>query len=40
MQQRNHLGLVSNKTVRDLNQFYSRETSPLILMQFKITNIC
>ena len=34
--EKNRLGTVSRKTTGDLNQFYSRETSPLILMQLEI----
>ena len=40
LQHRNRLGTVSKKTTGGFNQFYSRETSPLILMQLQITNIC
>ena len=49
LQQRNRLGTVSRKTTGwgggvggsgGLNQFYSRETSSLVLMQLQLTNIC
>ena len=40
LHQRNHLGTVSRKTTGwSLNQFYSRETSPLDLTQFKINPV-
>ena len=34
----NHIRVGGSRTV--LNQFYSRETSPLILIQLQITNVC
>ena len=43
LQQRNRLGTVSRKVVLGagcLNQFYSRKTSPVLLVHFQITNIC
>ena len=40
VQQRSHLRTVSTKTAGSLNQFYSRETSPLILIQLQTINIC
>ena len=40
LQQRNYIGTVSIETIWGLNQLYSRETSPLSLMQLQITNIC
>ena len=35
LQQRNRLEMTSRKILRSLNQFYSRETPPLILMFFQ-----
>ena len=35
--QRNSLGTISINTIGDLNHFYSREPSPLNMMQLQIT---
>ena len=40
LQQKNLIGMVNRKMLWDLNQFYSRKTSPSILMQLQITNMC